>query len=53
MTTTATARASAIETILGNEAAALLGHQCKGIPKERLILPGPDSLRGFDLPLAA
>ena len=42
MTTTATARASAIETILGNEAAALLGHQCKGIPKERLILPGPD-----------
>jgi len=42
MTTTATARASAIEAILGNEAAALLGHQCKGIPKERLILPGPD-----------
>ena len=30
-----------IETILGSDA-ALLGHQCKTIPKETLHLPGPD-----------
>jgi class I fructose-bisphosphate aldolase len=31
-----------IETILGNEADALLQYRCKGIPKETLHLPGPD-----------
>jgi fructose-bisphosphate aldolase, class I len=33
---------SQIETILGDEAAGLLEHQCKTIPKEHLHLPGPD-----------
>jgi class I fructose-bisphosphate aldolase len=33
---------SRVEEILGGDAAALLEHQCKTIPKERLILPGPD-----------
>jgi class I fructose-bisphosphate aldolase len=28
--------------MLGADAAPLLGHQCKGIPKESLHLPGPD-----------
>jgi len=31
-----------IEALLGAEAASLLGHVCKGIPKESLHLPGPD-----------
>jgi fructose-bisphosphate aldolase, class I len=33
---------SKIEEILGEEAASLLQHQCKTIPKETLHLPGPD-----------
>jgi class I fructose-bisphosphate aldolase len=33
---------SKIEEILGDEAASLLQHQCKTIPKELLHLPGPD-----------
>src|SRR3954469_8713171 len=33
---------SKIEEILGADAAALLQHQCKTIPKETLHLPGPD-----------
>jgi class I fructose-bisphosphate aldolase len=33
---------SQIETTLGDEAAGLLEHQCKTIPKEHLHLPGPD-----------
>jgi class I fructose-bisphosphate aldolase len=33
---------SNVEEILGDEAAALLHHQCKTIPKESLHLPGPD-----------
>src|SRR5437762_5566967 len=33
---------SKIEEILGGDAAALLQHQCKTIPKESLHLPGPD-----------
>jgi class I fructose-bisphosphate aldolase len=33
---------SNIEQILGQDAAALLQHQCKTIPKESLHLPGPD-----------
>ncbi|MFZ5508611.1 MAG: class I fructose-bisphosphate aldolase [Pseudomonadota bacterium] len=31
-----------IVKLLGEEAETLLGHVCKGIPKERLHLPGPD-----------
>src|SRR5881227_2631289 len=34
--------ASNLEEILGADAAALLQHQCKTIPKESLHLPGPD-----------
>jgi class I fructose-bisphosphate aldolase len=33
---------SQIEQILGDDAAKLLQHQCKTIPKEHLLLPGPD-----------
>jgi class I fructose-bisphosphate aldolase len=33
---------SKIEEILGADAASLLQHQCKTIPKESLHLPGPD-----------
>ena len=33
-----------IESILGDEAAALLQHECKTIPKANLHLPGPDSV---------
>jgi len=33
---------SKIEEILGSDAASLLQHQCKTIPKETLHLPGPD-----------
>jgi class I fructose-bisphosphate aldolase len=41
----ATATASALDRtieLLGSEAESLLSFQCKGIPKERLMLPGPD-----------
>ena len=31
-----------ITTILGAEADRLLSHTCKGIPRQRLHLPGPD-----------
>ena len=33
---------SKIEEILGEDAGALLEHRCKTIPKESLLLPGPD-----------
>lgn len=33
---------SNVEEILGDDASALLQHQCKTIPKDRLHLPGPD-----------
>src|SRR4029077_16229990 len=33
---------SRVEEILGADADALLQHQCKTIPKEHLLLPGPD-----------
>src|SRR5436190_15093005 len=33
-----------IESILGDEAASLLQHECKTIPKANLHLPGPDSV---------
>src|SRR6202171_2059168 len=40
---TATATSlSKLESILGNEAASLLQHECKTIPKSQLHLPGPD-----------
>ena len=35
---------SKVEEILGSDAAALLRHQCKTIPKEHIHLPGPDSV---------
>jgi len=31
-----------IERLLGADAKTLLGHTCKGIPKESICLPGPD-----------
>jgi class I fructose-bisphosphate aldolase len=31
-----------IQSLLGAEAESLLGHESKGIPKEDLVLPGPD-----------
>jgi class I fructose-bisphosphate aldolase len=31
-----------IQALLGDEAEALLGYECKGIPKSDLTLPGPD-----------
>src|ERR1039457_2843187 len=41
---------SPIEQILGEDAARLLQHQCKTIPKESLHLPGPDYVdRGYGL----
>ena len=36
------AQISELEAVLGDEASALLQHQCKTIPKESLHLPGPD-----------
>src|SRR5436309_12698717 len=45
---------SSIEELLGADAASLLQHQCKTIPKESLHLPGPDyverALGGSDRP---
>ncbi|MGH8918572.1 MAG: class I fructose-bisphosphate aldolase [Actinomycetes bacterium] len=31
-----------LQSLLGDEAQTLLGHQCKGIEREDLVLPGPD-----------
>ena len=36
---------AAIEDLLGSEADSLLNHTCTGIPKERLHIPGPKSVR--------
>jgi class I fructose-bisphosphate aldolase len=33
-----------IEAILGDEAEYLLGHRCKGVTADELVLPGPDYL---------
>jgi class I fructose-bisphosphate aldolase len=33
-----------LQKLLGDEAEALLGHQCKGVAREDLLLPGPDAL---------
>ncbi len=38
-----------IAALLGNEAESLLEHTCKTIPKEDLILPGPDHVDGLML----
>ena len=38
-----------VEEILGAEAAGLLQHQCKTIPKETLHLPGPDFVERIHL----
>jgi len=35
-----------IHQLLGDEADALLGHVCKGIPKEEITAPGPESIEG-------
>ena len=34
--------ATDVESILGSEAAELLGYRCQGIPRDSLHLPGPD-----------
>ncbi len=34
--------ANQIESLLGAEAETLLGHTCRGIPRDQLHLPGPD-----------
>jgi fructose-bisphosphate aldolase, class I len=31
-----------LQAVLGDEAEGLLGHTCKGIPKEDVVAPGPD-----------
>jgi class I fructose-bisphosphate aldolase len=36
--------------LLGKDADSLLGHRCKGIPKESLHLPGPDIVERIFLP---
>ncbi len=33
-----------IQTLLGTEGEDLLNHQCKGVPRDTLHLPGPDFL---------
>jgi fructose-bisphosphate aldolase, class I len=38
-----------VEEILGSDAAGLLQHQCKTIPKETLHLPGPDFIERIHL----
>jgi len=35
-----------IHQLLGDEADALLGHVCKGIPKEEITAPGPEAIEG-------
>lgn len=40
--TTATASASRVEELLGQDAEMLLSHTCRAIPKETIHLPGPD-----------
>jgi class I fructose-bisphosphate aldolase len=39
-----------ITELLGGDADALLGHQCRGIPKEALHLPSPDFVDSVFLP---
>src|ERR671912_2317933 len=40
---------STVEEVLGADAASLLHHQCKTIPKESLHLPGPDFVERIHL----
>ena len=40
---------SSVEDILGADAAPLLQHQCKTIPKDTLHLPGPDFVERIHL----
>jgi class I fructose-bisphosphate aldolase len=42
MNTMAKVAGSRLEEILGDDASALLAHQCKTIPKDTIHLPGPD-----------
>src|ERR671935_2190711 len=37
-----TTQLSRIESLLGSEASSILEHECRGIPKSALTLPGPD-----------
>src|SRR5438270_12866145 len=37
-----TTQLSRIESLLGGEASSILEHECRGIPKSALTLPGPD-----------
>ncbi len=39
---TTSATAARIQDLLGDEAESLLGHTCTGIPRDQLMLPGPD-----------
>ena len=34
--------ATDLQALLGDESDSLLGHQCKGVTKDELVLPGPD-----------
>ena len=31
-----------IQSLLGSDAESLLSHTCVGVPRESLVLPGPD-----------
>jgi hypothetical protein len=31
-----------LQTVLGDEAETLLTHECKGVTRDELVLPGPD-----------
>jgi fructose-bisphosphate aldolase, class I len=54
-TTEATHVATDIQALLGAESEFLLGHECKGITRDELVLPGPDFidrvLRDTDRPV--
>lgn len=43
-TATAARTIDRIEELLGDEARSILDHTCRGIPKDRLYVPGPDHL---------
>ena len=53
---TTLASAASLESILGDEAQSLLGHECRGIPRSSIHAPGPDFvdriLRDTDRPVA-
>jgi fructose-bisphosphate aldolase, class I len=33
-----------LHSLLGDEAGSLLSYECKGVPRDDLILPGPDAI---------